>query len=144
MGPGQGGGPGGAGGDGGIGGAGGSGPVIDCTTDVCSGGEVCCFDDDDMMANFCALPGTCPASHVELSCQHPSDCPGAICCGIYDFFGGMTGYEEVRCDAACDPPQMDLDGIIMCGDDPSVCPGGAGDCLDSASLPEGFNYCDPN
>jgi hypothetical protein len=134
FGPGAGGGPGGAGGS----------PAIDCTIDVCTGGNVCCFDDDDPMGNFCSAPGTCPGSHIEVSCQNPSDCPGEICCGIYDFVGMSTGYEAVLCDPTCNPPEFDLDGIRMCGDDPSVCPGGPMDCLDSATLPDGFFYCDPN
>ena len=117
--------------------------TIDCTTDTCSGGEVCCFDDDDVMASFCAAPGSCPASHIQISCQQPSDCPGEICCGIFDFVGGQQGYEEVRCDPACNPPEFDLMGIQMCGAEPATCPGGAMDCVDSATLPEGFNYCQP-
>jgi hypothetical protein len=153
-GPGPGGGPavGGAGGVGGIGGAGtggaGGGPTttIDCVNQTCTSGQVCCHNLANEQNSACGAPGTCmgPAT-IEISCQGPSDCgPMEICCGIYDFMGFQQGYEEVRCDATCDPPQNDLTGITMCAGDPDVCPDGAMDCLDSGSLPDGFFYCDPN
>ena len=135
---------GGAGGTGGTGGVGGSiGSIINCTTATCSGGDICCVDDDNMNANFCAAPGNCGSNHIEVHCQNPSDCSGSgICCGIFDVMGFSQGYEQVICDPTCNPPQQDLTGLIMCGDDPSVCPNGVMSCVDSMVLPAGFKYCD--
>lgn len=132
----------------GVGGAGGGGttfPSIDCVSETCTGGDICCHDIDNPTNSGCAPPGTCMGPAIEVSCQQPSDCSGGeVCCGVFDFVGMMQGYEVVQCDATCDPPQFDLAGIVMCGAEPSVCDNGPSSCVDSSSLPDGFNYCDPN
>ncbi len=121
----------------------GGGPVeVNCVTDTCTSGEVCCFDDDNAMNNFCAMPGGCGFGTIPIACTGANDCAqGEVCCAIYQEFGpGPDGYKGVKCTTSCQTQQVGQMALVMCADDPSVCTNGM-TCKDSKILPDGFLYC---
>ena len=113
------------------------GPTVEipCGPDTCGEGESCCVPYGGNQPPHCAASGQCGLGWLEVSCNGPNDCPDAeVCCGRYN-----NTYLSVSCSPDCNnSPQSD--GILMCGDDPTICqPGDT--CNPSGFLPPGHAYC---
>jgi hypothetical protein len=112
-------------------------PEIPCTQQTCTGGDVCCVHDFNPSQDHCAAPGQCDGGFTEVSCNGPNDCdPNEVCCGALLNDGG---YQIVECVNNCGNTSTTT-GILMCGDEPSICPMGQ-NCYQSSYLPTDHGFC---
>jgi hypothetical protein len=104
--------------------------MVSCGNTPCAAGEACCYDPVNQQQVGCAPARTCGGGLVELACDGPSDCPGAICCGSWI---GAT-WTEMSCQPTCSDPS----DRILCGGDASQCV--ASGCTESGAAP-GYHWC---
>lgn len=92
--------------------------------DPCSPGDVCCFDQNTPLGDYCTTPPmnndpACPtATHYAFACDGPQDCePGLDCCA------NVSGSSVIAttCAQGCVSPN-----IVLCETTPDC--GGAGTC----------------
>lgn len=111
--------------------------------------SVCCWDDNDSngqctSADECALTAT-GQFLTAVHCQHPTDCPGQVCCGHKYFGDGGQVYEATSCTNTCQAPDVQLCDQNV----PNICPfftNGMGQqqqmfCKASTLLPTGYFVC---
>jgi hypothetical protein len=137
---------GGAGGNTGGGGSGGTAAkqAVACGGDSCQvPGNFCCQNFDWGSYSW---KGTCSASGTgcggsDINCDGPEDCNSFDeCCGQIDYYGGQEYYSSFSCvpKGSC----SGSDQRLICGSDPTSCPGGAASCIASNLLP-GYKACAP-
>jgi hypothetical protein len=127
----------GAGGMGGKGGMGGNPPTgIFCpdANNLCDvqSGAACCWNNDNQTAT-CEANGSCNDSSSVLGCMLPSDCPGQVCCGDFDF--SEFKYLGASCENSCNAP-----GAVVLCNDTNDC-GMFESCMQSQALPMGYKVC---
>jgi hypothetical protein len=106
---------------------------VPCNGSECAEGEICCFDNTINAQVRCDAPGQCDTGDIELSCNHPDDCPGGTCCSVYD---GMV--QTMACTANCNAS----DEYVMCsGPDQDACPQAT--TCSNAQAGTGYHYCAP-
>ncbi|MEJ7733779.1 MAG: hypothetical protein WKG00_31860 [Polyangiaceae bacterium] len=130
-------GPGGSGGVGGsTGGAGGQPPrvTIECAGAQCTGGQVCCIE-DQLPSGFdadCKDAAACDA--VQALCDGTEDCDGGqVCCGHYQQNGDYT---QIECEPTCNGDMQ----LEMCHGSADACVSGTS-CEASDNLGSPWGYC---
>ena len=106
--------------------------VVFCADNQCNPKEVCCYHQTMPGLDHCSADPNCGTGYSVLSCNGPSDCPGALCCATRM----NQVYTDVSCQATCDG----FGQYIMCEGDQSVCPMGL-TCQQSMSLGTGYMLC---
>lgn len=109
-----------------------TGVTVFCAEAECQPKEVCCYHQTMSGLDHCSADPNCGPGYSVLSCNGPSDCPGAFCC--------VTRMNQVYTDASC---QATCDGFgqyIACEGDQSVCPANL-TCQQSMSLGTGYMLC---
>lgn len=87
----------------------------------------------------CAQPGQCGQGYVQVACNGEDDCPNnQVCCGDYAQY--QNYYVEVGCVQTCASTNPQIAAILMCGDNPNICPSPQ-TCHQSQFLPTGHSYC---
>lgn len=106
--------------------------VVFCADNECNPKEVCCFHQTMSGLDHCSADPNCGMGYSVLSCNGPSDCPGALCCATRM----NQVYTDISCQATCDG----FGQYVMCEGDQSVCPMGL-TCQQSMSLGTGYMLC---
>ncbi len=108
--------------------------TVFCAGSECEPGNVCCYRryDQGQSQDFCSPDANCGNGYSVLSCNGPSDCPGAICCATRM----NNDYTDISCQVTCDGAGQ----LIMCEGDQSVCPANL-NCEQSMSLGTGYQIC---
>lgn len=65
----------------------------------CAVGESCCFGSDDSSLDHCEATADCGGDYYTFQCNGPLDCPGEVCCVVFDALG-FDG--RIECQTACD------------------------------------------
>ena len=109
-----------------------TGVTVFCADAECQPKEVCCYHQTMPGLDHCSADPNCGAGYSVLSCNGPSDCPGAFCC--------VTRMNQVYTDASCQATCNGFGQYIACEGDQSVCPANLM-CQQSMSLGTGYMLC---